>query len=150
MIDEQGRIALVNRQTEMLFGYSRQELLGQELEYLLPERFHTLHLQHRSRYLQYTVTRPMGVGLDLYGRRKDGTEFPVDISLSPLHSQAGLFIISSIRDITERRRLEQMARAQQALLQAMLDALPSGVYLVQGEQARLVFANRAATQVWGA
>ena len=150
MIDERGRIALVNHQTEVLFGYSRQELLGQELECLLPERFHTLHLHHRCSYLQTPGVRPMGVGLDLYGRRKDGSEFPVDISLSPLRTAAGLFIISSIRDLTERRRLEQGARAHQALLQAMLDVLPSGVYLVQGEQVRLVFANCAATEVWGA
>jgi PAS domain S-box-containing protein len=150
MIDEQGRIALINHQVEVLFGYSRQELLGQQLECLLPERFHTLHLRHRHSYVQTPKVRPMGFGLDLYGRRKDGSEFPVDISLSPMRTRAGLFIISSIRDITERRQLEQLARAQQALLQAVLDALPSGVYLVQGEQACLVFANRAATEVWGA
>src|SRR5947209_15656868 len=106
MIDERGQIVLVNQQVEVLFGYTRQELLGQELEYLLPERFHTLHLHHRRSYVQNPKTRSMGLGLELYGRRKDGSEFPVDISLSPLHTQAGLFIICSIRDITERRRLE--------------------------------------------
>lgn len=150
MIDEQGCIALVNHQVEELFGYARQELVGQQLECLLPERFHKLHLRHRHAYVQTPVLRPMGLGLELYGRRKDGSEFPVDISLSPMRTRAGLFIISSIRDITERRRLEHLAQAQQELLQAVLDALPSGVYLVQGEQAHLVFANRAATEVWGA
>ncbi len=150
MIDEQGCIVLVNHQVEVLFGYPRQELLGQQLECLLPERFHKRHLRHRHAYAQTPVLRPMGLGLELYGRRKDGSEFPVDISLSPMRTQAGLFIISSIRDISERRRLEHLAQAQQTLLQAVLDALPSGVYLVQGEQARLVFANSAATEVWGA
>ena len=150
MIDGQGRIALVNQQVEVLFGYARQELVGQQLECLLPERFHKLHLRHRHAYMQTPKVRSMGLGLELYGRRKDGSEFPVDISLSPMRTRAGLFIISSIRDITERRRLDDLAQAQQELLQAVLDALPSGVYLVQGEQARLVFANRAATEVWGA
>jgi PAS domain S-box-containing protein len=150
LIDEQGSIVLVNHQTERLFGYQREELLGQPLESLLPERLRTLHLQHRQRYFEHPVTRPMGIGLELSGQRKDGSEFPVDISLSPLRTQAGLFIISSIRDISERRHLEQLARARQELLQAVLDALPTGVYLAQGEQARLLFANRAAVDMWGA
>jgi PAS domain S-box-containing protein len=150
MIDDQGQIALVNQQVEALFGYKRQELLGRELECLLPERFHTLHLHHRRSYLENPKTRPMGLGLELYARRRDGSEFPVDISLSPLSTQAGLFIICSLRDISERSRLEHLARSHQALLQVALDALPMGVYVVQGEQAKLVFANRAATEVWGA
>lgn len=150
MIDEQGKIALVNHQAEQLFGYSRQELLGRDLECLLPKRFHTLHLHHRHAYVQDPTVRPMGLGLELYGRRKDGSEFPVDISLSPMQTIAGLFIISSIRDITERRRLEQAAHAHFTLLQAVIDALPSGVYLVQGKEAQLVFANRAASEIWGA
>lgn len=116
MIDGQGRIALVNQQVEMLFGYARQELVGQQLECLLPERFHKLHLRHRHAYMQTPKVRSMGLGLELYGWRKDGSEFPVDISLSPMRTRAGLFIISSIRDITERRRLDDLAQAQQELL----------------------------------
>ncbi len=108
IVDEQGHIVLVNHLIEDLFGYSRQELLGKSPEYLLPERFHTLHQHHRQRYLESPVTQPIGIGLELYGRRKDGGEFPVDISLSPLRTQEGLFIISTIRDISERRRLEQL------------------------------------------
>ena len=149
IVDEQGHIVLVNHLIEDLFGYSRQELLGKSPEYLLPERFHTLHQHHRQRYLESPVTQPVGIGLELYGLRKDGGEFPVDISLSPLRTQEGLFIISTIRDTSERRRLEQLAHTSGVLLQTMLDALPSGVYLVQGKQARLVFANRAACEVWG-
>ncbi|HLH62705.1 MAG TPA: PAS domain S-box protein [Ktedonobacteraceae bacterium] len=149
MVDEQGRIALVNHQAEQLFGYSRQELLGRDLEYLLPERFRALHLQHRYTYLQGPTVRPMGLGLELYGRRKDGSEFPVDISLSPIQTIAGFFIISSIRDTTERGRLEQAAHAHLTLLQAVIDALPSGVFLVQGKEAELVFANRAVAEIWG-
>jgi PAS domain S-box-containing protein len=148
IVDEQGHIVLVNHLIEDLFGYSRQELLGKSSEYLLPERFHSLQQHHRQRDLESPVTQPAGIGLELYGRRKDGGEFPVDISLSPLRTQEGLFIIT-MRDISERRRLEQLAHASRELLQTMLDALPSGVYLVQGKQARLVFANRAACEVWG-
>ncbi|HZU68726.1 MAG TPA: ATP-binding protein [Ktedonobacteraceae bacterium] len=150
LIDEQGKIVLVNHQAEQLFGYSRQEFLGLDLEYLFPERFRTQHLQHRYTYLQDPAVRPMGPGLELYGRRKDGSEFPIDVSLSPMQTIAGLFIISSIRDITGRRRLEQAAHTHLTLLQAVIDALPSGVYLVQGKEAELIVANRAVSKIWGA
>jgi len=149
LVDEEGRVALINQQTEKLFGYRREELLGQPLEALLPERSRMLHLQHRARYLQHPLTRQMGTGLVLSGRRKDGSEFPVDISLSPLRTPTGLFIISSIRDISERRHLEQLAHARQELLQTVLEALPTGVYLAQGEQVRLLFANQATFDLWG-
>jgi PAS domain S-box-containing protein len=157
MVDQAGRIVLVNSQVEALFGYSRSELEGLPLEVLLPERFHAAHLLHRERYAAAPRIRPMGAGLELYGRRKDGTQVPVDISLSPLTLGGALHMLAAIRDITERRRLEvreraarEEAEARLALLQLILDELPASVYIVQGEQASLVLANHAMDTLWGA
>jgi PAS domain S-box-containing protein len=106
IIEPDGRIALVNAQTEALFGYPRSALLGQPVEMLLPERYHDAHVGDRTGYLAEPRTRPMGAGLELYGRRWDGTEFPLDISLSPLDTEDGRLLAASIRDVTARKRLE--------------------------------------------
>ncbi|HEV2460535.1 MAG TPA: PAS domain-containing sensor histidine kinase [Ktedonobacterales bacterium] len=155
--DAAGRILLANRQTEVLFGTQRSDLLGQPIERLLPEHFHAIHRRRRADYAAQPQTRPMGTGLDLYGRRQDGNEFPVEISLSPVGTGDELLIVAIIRDITDRKRLEAAERAAYAdaearltLLQTVLDELPGGAYLVRGPGVRLVMANRAAEAVWGA
>src|SRR5207244_77436 len=94
---------LVNAQTEQLFGYTRDELLEKPIEVLLPERFRERHVSHRSGYLDDPVTRPMGIGLDLAGRRKDGSEFPVDISLGAIQTDEGRLVTAFVRDMTERK-----------------------------------------------
>ena len=106
-VDGEGSIVFVNNQAEKMFGYGRTELLGQLVELLLPDRLHEAHARHRADYHATPATRPMGVGLDLLGRRKDGTEFPVEISLSPLSTPEGVLIVSTIRDISQRRALEK-------------------------------------------
>src|SRR5579864_876307 len=83
IVDERGLIRIVNQQTEKFFGYSRDELIGQPVEVLLPERFRGVHVGDRTKYMAHPRTRPMGIGLELFGRRKDSSEFPVEISLSP-------------------------------------------------------------------
>jgi len=97
-----GRIAFVNAQTEELFGYAPDELLGSSVERLVPARFGAVHAAHRAHYFAAPRTRPMGAGLELYGRRKDGTEFPAEISLSSVATDDGLLVVAAIRDITER------------------------------------------------
>lgn len=107
IVNQAGSIVLVNTQTERLFGFSREELLGKPIEVLIPVRFHAHHGGHRDGYFADPHVRPMGAGLDLFGVRRDGTEFPVEISLSPLRTPEGLLVTSAIRDISDRKRIER-------------------------------------------
>jgi len=115
IIDHYGKIAIVNGQAEEMFGYSREEMLGQEIELLLPEALHDKHLSHRARYAREPHLRPMGLDMELHGRRKDGSVFPVEISLSPVTSASGFFVSSVIRDVTTRKKMERdLISARQA------------------------------------
>ena len=134
IVDPDGRITLVNQQTEQLFGYQRQELLGQPIETLVPERFRTRHVGHRDGYLAQPGVRPMGAGLQLYGRRKDASEFPVEISLGPLVTDQGILVSATVRDITSRKQVEE------ALEQAVLAA-------EQANQAKSEYLSRMSHEL---
>ena len=106
IVDADGRIVLVNSQAQRLFGWERGELLGQAVEMLVPPRFRQDHAAHRGGFFSRPKVRQMGAGLDLYGLRKDGSEFPVEISLSPIQTEDGPLVASAIRDGSERKRVQ--------------------------------------------
>jgi PAS domain S-box-containing protein len=144
IIDGQGRIVRLNRQAEAIFGYTREELLGEPVEILVPERFRERHREHRAAYSPQSRPRPMGMGLELYGRRKDGGEFPVDITLSPMESTDGFLTISVIRDITSRRRTEeQLLKLSRAVEQS------ADLVIIADTQGRIEYVNPKFTQVTG-
>jgi PAS domain S-box-containing protein len=125
--DEGSHIQLVNAQTESLFGYTRAELVGQPVEILIPASLAARHRQHRAAYAQAPKLRGMGVGLDLRGVRKDGTEFPVEISLSPIQTGEGLLVAAAIRDVSERKRYEAQLERLNQQLQATNEELAANV-----------------------
>jgi PAS domain S-box-containing protein len=141
MVNPTGRIVLANSQAEKLFGYQRGELRGKPVEVLLPNRFHAAHVGHRSNYFAQPRTRAMGAELDLFGLRKDGTEFPVEISLSPLETDEGKLVMSAIRDISERKKAEQKFKG-------LLESAPDGIVIVNRD-GRIVLVNSQAEKLFG-
>ncbi|AEG02774.1 PAS domain S-box protein [Methylomonas methanica] len=134
MVNESGRILMVNAQTELSFGYSRQELVGQAVEILVPERFRGAHVAFRQAYLAAPVSRPMGAGRELYGLRKDGSEFPVEIGLGLIDDENGTIVLSSIVDITERKhasdKLKQALNEKEVLLKEVYHRVKNNLQVV--------------------
>lgn len=141
IIDAEGLVVLVNAQTERLFGYPRDELLGQPIEVLVPERHRGSHHTRRDGYFAEPKVREMGAGLDLWGRRKDGVEFPVEISLSPLRTENGVFATAAIRDATDRKRANEKFRA-------LLESAPDAMVIID-EQGKIRLINAQAERMFG-
>ncbi|HEY3299637.1 MAG TPA: PAS domain S-box protein [Methylophilaceae bacterium] len=140
MVGKSGLIEMVNTQAEIIFGYNRSELLGQSIDCLLPERFRHHHPQHREVFFSDLQPRAMGVGRDLYGRRKDGSEFPVEVGLNPIETADGIKVLSAITDISARKRMEERFRqVVEAAPNAMVMVDKSGLIEMVNTQAEIIF-----------
>ncbi|MCS0604213.1 PAS domain S-box protein [Streptomyces sp. LP11] len=144
IVDDTGTIRLVNAQTEALFGYRREELLGCPVEVLVPNRFQPHHTRHRDGYTHNRQVRPMGAGLELHGLRKDGTEFPVEISLSPLETADGLLVSAAVRDVSDRKAAEARINELAALVESSQDAI-----LAKTLDGYITYWNAAAARLYG-
>jgi protein-histidine pros-kinase len=146
--DAAGSIVLVNGQIEALFGYRRDELIGRPVEILIPESARARHVRHREEYVAAPHTRPMGAGLELTARRKDGSELPVEISLSASRVDGDLLVTAIVRDVTEQRRTQQRLEAAEALFRSLLESAPDGV-LVAGIDGRITLVNAQVERLFG-
>jgi PAS domain S-box-containing protein len=143
MVDSHGTISLVNAQTERAFGYKRDELLGQPIEILVPVRYRHEHVSFRDTFLGSPVSRPMGSGRDLYGIRKDGSEFPVEIGLSPINTDKGLMVLGTIVDISERKQTENRLRQSEAQLSGIIGSAMDAIVSVDEDENIVLFNNAA-------
>ena len=141
IIDQRGLITLVNRQTERLFGYERDDMIGQRVEMLVPERLRETHVGHRRGYFVDPKVREMGAGLELWGRRADGSEFPIEISLSPLETEEGRFATAAVRDITDRKKA-------QAQFKNLLETAPDAMVIIDRD-GRINLVNQQTERLFG-
>jgi PAS domain S-box-containing protein len=125
IVDEKGAIQIANNQTETIFGYTKDELIGKKIELLMPDQFEKIHEHHRAEYFSHPRIRNMATGLDLYAKRKDGSEFPVEISLSPIKTDTGMMVSAAIRDITLRKEEERKISQLAAIIETSGDAIIS-------------------------
>lgn len=148
VVGEDGMIDFVNTQTEHLFGHTRGELVGQDLEILIPERLRSGHGAHVTRFLANPAARPMGSRLELFGRRKDGTEIPIEVSLSPVRSESGVTVSAAIRDITARKRAEAEVKLNSERLASAVESMQDAFALFDAED-RLVLCNSVYRRLLG-
>ncbi|HNP52370.1 MAG TPA: PAS domain S-box protein [Nitrosomonas nitrosa] len=141
MTDHKGKIVMVNAATERFFGYARQELIGQPVEKLIPVRYHQKHPEYRQVYLKESQSRPMGHGNDLYGLRKNGQEFPVEVGLNPVETEYGVFVLAAIVDITDRKHAEEMIRLA-------VEASPNGMVMTN-QDGVIVMVNTTTEALFG-
>jgi PAS domain S-box-containing protein len=147
MVDGEGRMTLVNAQIEQSFGYSRDELLGEPIEMLVPQRFRIHHAADRDAFIAQPSTRVMGAGRDLYGLRKDGSEFPVEIGLNPLETDQGMMVLGTIVDITERKQADEKLRRSQEQLAGVIGSAMDAIITIDDEQSIILF-NSAAERMF--
>jgi len=147
LVDQEGKITLVNAQIEKSFGYDRGELLGQPIEMLVPQRFREHHSGYRKEFAGNPTARAMGIGRELYGLRKDGSEFPVEIGLNPLETEEGMMVLGTIVDITERKEAEEKLRRSQEQLAGVIGSAMDAIITIDDEQ-RIVLFNGAAERMF--
>jgi formate hydrogenlyase transcriptional activator len=146
--DAEGRITSINSQVERLFGYGRQQLIGESVEILVPERFRKAHPGHRGAYNAHASVRPMGAGLELFGRRRDGSEFPVDIMLSPMETAKGRVVISVIRDISDRKKAQEAIQRSEAQFRALFEFSPDAI-IASDQEGRITEVNPRVESMFG-
>ena len=144
-----GLITEVNPQVENLFGYAREELLGIAVETLVPERFRGAHPAHRNKYSDRPSVRSMGIGLDLYGKRKDGTEFPVDIMLSPLELEGEKLFVAVVRDITERKQIEAALQRSEESFRVLVEGIKDYAIFTLSPSGQVLNWNSGAERIKG-